>query len=958
MTHPLRRRLCLLVLLGVVTAWFPQPGHAQDAPRYDFVLRGVSLDDALRQLINTTRLDLAFDPTLTADKRAYCIAEQQSAEDILRCILEGTGLEFYRLSSGLYVLTEGAETPPLYGNLQGIVVDQDTGEPLPYAHILLADGAMGAVSNETGRFHFADLKPGYYRLTTSYLGYQHRVDSVWVSPNNTVEAHVPLASDPIVVAPIVIDGMQWRLLSDSLGLASASQQDLLRTPNRGLPDVVRSLGSLVGVRLSDATADLHIQGGEAGEHQFRLDGAPVFIPVSIGGLVGPFSPFAVGRVTVHKTGFGAALGSQSSGVVQIEHALGQAAPQALDVQVDPLSLNARLGLGFGPNRSRTSLLLAGRFGLWDVYEPPPMRELLDDWNQADPFMMAAFGTQNLPEKASAPLLFQRSFLTGNPGIGFYDAHAAARFRFGTLHSLHVSTYWGRRELDSDRARIPFSERALAADVNAPPTTRDLFVWDNSTTQLRLESVLSPRVLASLRGRASLYRLRHDFALVESIQEEDGTAISRVNLAFEDNGNRIQEYAVEARLDWAVQDRWHLEAGVEPTYTLSRFLIQGTQLFPISHQSSGWRVASFLTNRFTLSRRLTADVGTRLTYLAARQQAYAEPRLALRYDHPGGRLGPWSFRLASGLYRQFVNQFDVSSRSARGLSATSRAWLAIDSTVSPPHAAHLAAEWLWQPRPGWTFRLEGYYKRHLHLLAVDYAAHPPEIVREGPDDAHTVPGAEFSESDLPLPSSSQDSFLADGSGRAYGATVVIEKRLRGLRLEARYEYSRAQRSFPLFYDGDTVPAPWDEPHRLELAVDWMPFKNMTLLGRWRGIWGRSWGFRQSYYDFLGAARSVVHAIPENIQDIMIDQIIAYRLRRPQRHRLPPVYQLDLSAAYTLHLGGLRLQTRLDLLNVLDQSNVADWRFIYDQDFYRGHRLLKRDDRLLLPFTPSLALRMSW
>ncbi len=928
----------LLLLLALLPAL---PAQAQDAARYSFVLRGAPLDEALRRLIATAHLDLAYDPALVAGRQVYCVIEMQPPEDVLRCILRGTGLDFYRLSSGLYVLAETPEAPPLLGNLQGVVVDGETGEPLPNAHVLLADGSTGAVSNETGRFLFAGLKPGYYRVTTSYLGYRQRVDSVWVPPQGTGRAHLSLDAEPILVAPVVVDGMQWRLPSDSLGTAALSPERLLNGRHGGTADVAQSLGTLAGVRLSDATADLHVQGGETGEHQFRLDGAPVFVPISIGGLVGPFSPFAIGRVTVHKSGFGAEVGSQSAGVIAAEHALGQT--QGLDVQADPLSLNARLGVQAGtPGRTRAALLLAGRYGLWDVYQPAPVRRLLEDWNQPDPFMLAAFDSDATQDRTGATA-FRRQLSSGNPAVGFYDLHAAARLRLGALRSLHASTYLSRRELDSERN--VFEPLAGQVSPDVAPRTRDLYAWNNSTTQLRYETVVSARVLASLRARASLYRLRHDF-LIQQINE-DGVAQARLDPRA-DNDNRIHEFALAATLDFAAQSFWHLEAGVEPTYTFNRFLVQGTQRLPISHRSAGWRVASYLTNHFTLSRRLTLDAGARLTYLDARQTLYAEPRLALRFDQPGGALGPWSFRLATGLFRQFVNQFDVSSRSARALQASSRTWLVVDSSLSPPLSAHLAAEWLLRPAPRWTLRLEGYLKRHLHLLAVNYSAGRP--VGQGGNNAEV----------RSLPSLPQSAFLADGKGATYGAAVLLEKRWTRFRWETRYEYSQARRTFGLFFLGETVPAPWNEPHRLELALEGRPVAGLTLVGRWRGIWGRSWGYRQPYYDFLGAFPdlNLRAVLPEDLVLSIGDQIRHFRLAHPHEHRLPPVYQLDLSAAYALRLGRLMLQTRLDLLNVLNRDNVADWRFVYDPDFYREHRLLRREDRLLLPFTPSLAVRAAW
>ena len=909
------RRACWAFCLGLL-ALGPAAAQQTDVrPTFSFVLRGVPLEDALQQLVRTARVDLAYDPALVAGERAYCVAEAEPAEEVLRCILHGTGLDFYRLSSGMYVVTPTAQLPPRYGRLLGVVVDARTGAPLPDAHLLLADGAAGTTTNELGRFAFGGLKPGPYRLTASYVGYEPAVDSVVVAPDGTTSLEVEMAARPVVVEPVVIDGIQWRLPSTEMG-AEAVDGDLRPA---GSEDVVRGLDALMSVRVSDVTADVHVQGGEAGEHRFLLDGAPVYLPVNLGSLIGPFSPFAIGRLTVQKAGFGAEHGSQIAGVVQAEHALDAAAPRALDVQLDPMSLNARLQLRRPTSgHAGAALMTAARVGLWDAYRPRAVQRLLRDWDTVDPLMMAAFGP-DVRSDDPAERYFRAVPEAGDPRLAFHDVHAASRLRFGLLRSLHASAYWGRRALDSDRGG------PTLADV---PAYRNAYAWENAVGQARYESVLSARLLLSARARGSYYRLRHGFGTGASASPE------------RTDGNRIREGGLEARVDYAAGDRVHLQGGLEGIHTSSRFRVQGTQPQPITHQFAAWRAASFLTGRVRLAPGLQMDAGLRLTYLDAQRRFYAEPRLALRLDQSESPIGPWSVRGAAGYYRQFVGQFDVSSLSPRALLPTTRVWMAVDSTVAPPEAYHLAAELLLRPAPTWTLRAEAYFKHQLHLLAVDYAARQP---------------ARTSGEAFP-----QRAFLVDGEGYAHGVAVRAEKRLGQGALRFGYEYGYVERGTDdlELFGGNFYVVPWNEPHRLEIALDWKPHRHVALLGRWRGIWGRAWGFHQAYYDFIGAYRTLAETIPPDVQASIGEHAEAYRLRRPTEHRLAPFYQLDLSLAYSRPLGGVGLQGRLDLLNVFDQRNVADWRLVADRDHYERRGLLRRDGRLVQPFTPSLAVRLKW
>lgn len=941
-------RWFLLVLLGLASIG-SGPARAQTSPsqQYSFVGRSLPLSAAIEQLVNLTRIDLYYDTPLVVGKRSNCVIQEASAEEVLRCILEDTGLDFIRLSSGVYVITPRTETPPLFGKLRGIVVDADTGEPLPNAHVMLAEASTGTTANEAGMFAFARLKPGPYLVTATYVGYRSGSASVHVPPGGDTQAHLALESEPVLVAPLVVDGLQWRLPSETLGQADLGQEALLRAPSVGGSDVLLGLNMMLGVRVNDATADVHVQGGETGEHQLRLDGAPVFLPLGFASFVGPFSPFAVGGVSVHKAGFGASEGSQISGVIDIEQELSFPEPKRVDLQLDPLSLNARVGLHrrAGDNLQAT-VMAAGRTSLWELFAPASLQSLLDRWNIPDPFLKVAFDRSE-----SGNPQYREFRSSGNPGIGFTDLHLASRLRFGLLHSLHSSFYWGTNHLGSDLAdttslSLPSDP---AGDAGAEPF-RDRFTWQTGVAQTRYETVIGSRTLAALRLRGSYYRVSHTYNVPDSLvhrADDVDEALLRSTLDASirpDDGNRIYEVAAEAALDHALGQRHTAQVGLELVRTGSRFVVLGTQRYPIQHEYAAWRVAGYAEDAWTIRPFLTLEGGSRLTYLPSHHAFYAEPRGTLRLDIRRSPLGPWSMRLSTGLYRQFVNQFDISSRSPGALLSSTRFWIVADSTIRPPKATHVAAEWLFKPSERWTLRLEGYHKRQHHTLAINYAAR----LDEGPT-------TELEQGD----------FIKASRGTVTGAGVQLARTLGPGRIEARYEYTNARRIIPGFFEGEPRAAPWNEPHRVELALDVVPLREITLLARWRGVWGRAWGFRQSYYDYLGAFGSKQGA--ELPVDPKVDrQIRFYELLRPDEHRLTPILQLDLSVAYARRIDRTTLQLRADVLNVLNRDNEAEWYLRYDELVYTGEvespdvpsGYLLKARRPLLPRLVSVALRLTF
>lgn len=910
-----------------------------DESLFTMAWRGVILDEALRQFREATRLDISWDPLLTEGKRAFCVAERQSAEDVLTCLLEGTGLDYIRRSNGLYVLEIATEGPAEYGNLRGIVLDGETAQPLSHAHILLADVNRVSVANLDGLFIFPRLLAGEYDIRVSHMGYAPSVQTITIAAGTSESIEVILESgEPILISQVIVDGIGMMPSSTLLGAPQASQEEVTSELSAGTSGLLRSLDALPGVRVNDATADIHIQGGEAGEHQFRLDGAPVFLPLNVASFIGPFSPFALGKITVNKAGFGATLGSQISGVIAAEHDLRAPSDRVssvgsnsqFTVQVDPLSSNARhTGFWLRPSGTRITTLGAARVGTWSLMAPPSLARLMDDWNVIDTFLLSAFAEQNTP--------FANFPSSGDPAIQFADIHAATKIQSG-LRTITASSYWGHSSLGNN-----LTELDLLSESDGSPlrnTFKDIYSWQNGMTQVRISDVRSARLLTSLSARGSFYRLQHDF---------DASSAGSVTTT-EDDGNRVFEIGLGADLSYFPGGRHEFEVGAEWIMTGSEFTVAGTQQFPLHHESSGWRLASFIQDRIRFGDHAVVEGGSRFTWLQANNTLYAEPRLSARFDWLETPVGGFSLYLGSGLYRQFVSQFDISSRSPRTFVSSTRFWMGNDRTVTPPKAAHFAAEMLILPNRNWSVTLESFYKRQYHILSVDYSAATNQTE-----------------------SLDQGDFLNATRGYSYGFSSGVKRRIGLGNVKVRFDHTRSMRRIRNLFDDQLLSVPWNEPLRLEVSADVAPWRRLVLLSRWRSVWGREWGYRKSYYDFLSAHLNDVSSLLDQMRDNGVSadairrverQISNYDLTDPTQHNLAPVHQLDISAAYSFRMGDYSLQLRTDVVNVLNRRNTAEWRFQMDEETYFGGGelsstgLLERSDRLLLPRVISVAARLTW
>lgn len=906
--------------------------RAQEA-HYSLAFRGVPLDQAIERFVDATNVAVSYDPRLVEGRQTYCVAQDRPPEAILECLLAESGLDYYRLSSGTYVLTAPAEAHPQHGYLSGTVTDRETSSPLADAHVYLANAGRGTTTNRAGQFVFPSLLPGQYAVRVTHVGYRTWTDTLRVRPDDRTHTEATLRTEPIFITPVVVDGMQEQ------SAAASPERNEIESSNRpvgraaGPAAAYRGLNTLSGVRLNNVTADAHLQGGRAGDHQLRLDGVPVYLPRTTLGLIGPFSAFALDRVTVKKAGFDATQGSQLSGLILAEHAL--TSKNGGDLQIDPLSVNGRVQ--WAPVRSGSkeiATMAAARFGLWNVYEPPRLHGVLEHWSAPDPFLLRASTDSSLTDFPASDLG------STDPTAHFSDLHGAARIRLDPLHTVHVSAYRGERTLAG--GTLPGSQQTTGdASQSALFTTTDDYRWTNALGQIRYNAVLGNRTLLNAQLRGTRYELAHGYELLDSLHtrriDEQIYTDYRSTIPAQD-GNSVRTATLEGALDHA-RGRHHIRLGAEASWTTSSFALYGAH-FPgtdasfllasafdgladspphtVGHEAERGRITAFASDEWSMTDRFQTELGVRLTYLPDRATVYAEPRMALRLDQPNGSLGSWSMRTAAGLYRQFTHQTDVSVLNAGSLLPSMRVWLPLDASVRPPHTYHLAHEMVARPTSSLRLRMEGYAKFQPHRLAMRYAP--------------------VTESSTPRSVISQNQFLADATGRTIGGSMSAEWSGSWARLQARYEYSHATQQSDALFDGQRVPTPWNEPHRIELGADWMPTDHLTVSARGHSVWGRSWGFRQVYYDYFGHSDQTRHHG-------------GFDFGHPDAHILPPLYRLDVSLAYTQPLGSTSLQARVDVRNVTDHHNVADWRLVRDDD-----GTWQRTARHLYPRMPSVALRV--
>lgn len=920
----------LLLQFFIAFAVVGQATSGPESKTYTLVFKGEKLDQALQQLVQSTKIDLIYDPAIMTDHTVYKTVKNKTAEDILRLMLKGSGLDFFQLSSGTYVLTKAPKTQILYGNLSGQVVDQKTGEPLPGANISMVDAGGGTSSGGTGFFNIPKLTSGPHEITITYVGYKPARDTVWIPPGKTISRGFSLKPEPVMVEPLVISGIQKSLPRFDQFQETVGNDQLAGAARFGSQGAIKSLAAVSGINFSLPLADFNIQGGNIGEHQLRLDGVPVYNPVSMGRLLGAFSPYAINKIAINKAGFGAAAGSQLSGIIDVRQDIGASEESNALIQVNPLDANGRFTHSLKPaGGPEINFMMAARANIWRWYQQPQIQQTLANWDQLDPVL-----TNHLLQADSSDTFFRPQ--DHSYDIKYYDLHAAMRIKHSAFQQTYISAYSGKNFLKTGL----FSKNSYATDASFPPGlyySIDRYNWKNTMGKIEHQWLINSRFDASLGGYITHHSLDHSYSITNDVEQNITAGYFGAQNQLQEGAaqkletrdrNSIMESAAELKLNYSASKNYTIRGGLKGTFMDYRFHLSDFYYNSVQSNEKSFLVSGFFSNQFTLSPKTQLSVGSRLTFVPSRDLVFAEPRLSLKHDEPETSIGYISFQLAGGIYRQFLNQFDVTNVSPSSLVPTIRFRAPADYTTSVPKAYHVAGDMLWEPTEDWEIQIETYYKWIPSRLSLNYE--------------NLSPAPAFGQSNT---FSNQQQFITTATGYAYGAGISIEKRLPELHLKLKsgYQLNIARQRIPQRFNGEYQPLPSSQPHNLNASVQWRIIPRLTFLAQWQGIWGRSWGFRKSYYDYLSIRENRSYG--------------SFTFNDPGSDELPLFSQLNTGISYKQPVNDSFLHFRLDFFNLLDHKNVLDW-WLSPYRADDGSIKYTKEERLHTGFMPSLSIKFSY
>jgi len=120
--------------------------------------------------------------------------------------LEGTTLGAVPIAAAKFVIVERQHANTVAQDIQGVVTDAKTKQPLRGAMLSLDDDAKGVTTDGDGRFRLSNVPAGPHRVVVRLIGYTKRITSVTVADGEPLTVSFALDSRATALDNVVVTG--------------------------------------------------------------------------------------------------------------------------------------------------------------------------------------------------------------------------------------------------------------------------------------------------------------------------------------------------------------------------------------------------------------------------------------------------------------------------------------------------------------------------------------------------------------------------------------------------------------------------------------------------------------------------------------------------------------------------------------------------------------------------------
>lgn len=905
MRHCLRR----WVLICFIT--IPQLLSAQEVVSISGSFKNHTLSSVLSLLKERYGVVCSYDESLASDIPVSTNLRNENLQGALQKILHDTPLTYQVVGSrrALIYPKTTEESPfdveaPEYMVISGSIIDSITKDPLPFASVRLPSLNRGCITELDGKFHFSlPSSTEEAVIEIRYLGYTTRQYKL-----NHKNFHKNLffklsPTDHNLQEVLISDGIEQSMeVADAASHIYFNPKESELLSGVGEPDILKTLQTLPGINIDEASDGWYIRGGTPGQNRVMFDGINTYSVDHFFGFFSAFNANAIKKVDVYRGNFSSKYGGRISAVVDIT---GRTANlDSVRWQANFNLLGANVLLESPLNHNNGSLLIAARGSYGNALGSNFYKQLLTRLTQP----------QKERYKESPGYDEGVSF---DPYHKFYDTNI--KFAFQPTKSDNISFSFIRSQ---DILNFGVAYQGMGGETVDEKS--DFLRTLNQGASFQWGKQWRPNLYSKSYLTYSDYSTEYDY---HSNWWQDSSTNARRNY--------IKELGLSTDIGWKLNDQHQIEAGFKFSKPQVRHLINETDTLHINNDDQANILALYMEDRFKVSRSLTLNYGIRYQFFSPTEKHYLSPRLSLNYKFTP----KISLKAAWGRYYQFLSQITFVNHIHAGLEDDY--WqLGGQDGMTVPKSDHYLLGLAYQT-PLFLIDVETYYKSAYNL---PYLYQPENEKFTGSVDPALV---------------------TTGSSHTWGVDIILQRKVGKYTGWLSYSLNEVSYQFNEINDSEPFSAPQDIRHQIK-SVNQLRLGKWDFSLTWLYASGRPFTAAVLPEDGARQLRNDPHAqreMPNRSEDIMLGGLDPNQFflmpGETNAERLPAYHRLDLGVSYSFRLAESGTgRMGVTIFNAYNQANIRAKRYHIVQTDPGQAPTLETTDVKHLGLVPNLFISLGF
>ncbi len=847
-----------------------------------------SLKQVLNDLEKQFSIYFSYNPEEVKNERITLSEGYNDLSDLLGQIIDQTTLELEKIKDEFYVVKR-----PASKFLDIKILDDETGNPLPYATLRLQGTSLGQVAGLDGTIKLVLQNPKSAILEISYLGFQDFAIDV-NEIDSKQQFDIKLKPTPIELTDFEIkEYINVGIGSDPKANSfRILPQEMEILPGLSERDVLLSAQIISGLTSNDESASgINIRGSAPDNTLLYWNDVPVYHTAHYFGNVSSFIPSAIGSLDVYKNYVPVRYGGATAGLISISSRNQINGETKAEASVNMTHADVYAKLPF--KRDMGSVMVALRRSYNDA---------LPTWT-FNSYSTKLFGSETRDSQGLFQVTEDENDFENN--LSFYDLNLKWDYQPNS-RSLFTGSFV------NSSSNFNYREQDDIEEINLEQRHEIRSYGFNLGYGYRINDNNSLRSSISY----SSYDMEYAFTnLRDDLIEEDNDETAR--------SNTIKNLEIRVANSWRLNSDNILEYGLQVNHFNVENVITETEFFEADAVtdigSVGLVNSLFFDFNHRPNNKLEAVFSGRFTHVGTLGEAYFSPQAKFNYNLKSNLI----FKSSVGIYHQYLSTIQESEFTLS--NAVERHWLLSDLNEDEEEIATVpiivnrqATVGLVYNNSSWLVDLDLYIKDIDGILASNQ-------------------GFGFE----------NDQAFEPGFELIQGVDLTIRKRWKYFRSWLSYNFQDSQVELESIFD-ETFPSTFNVRHQVRLSSTYN-WKN------WEFSMGYIFktGLPTTATPTLTSVTEPDDDDPDTDDEIIYDLEFA----SPNAQRLPNYHRLDLSIWHKFGSTNTKFrgEVGVSIINLLGRRNIFNRAYSVDFDRNDQISVLERT-KFFLGFTPNVSFRV--